>query len=262
MKNTEQKNIHRSTSRVLDILELVAANPSKYTQTEICEILGTPKSSLFPILYTLVARHFLALDSNSHYQIDYSAYLVGNTYLSQLSFLDEVEKILRDLTDKCSETSHFATLASGDVLYLKKIDSPEFIRMTSRVGMRIPAYGTALGKALLMDYEMADLKELYQNKLEPITSHTITDFETLIEQIYEARINGFTYESEESTQYIRCYAVPVKKSGKVVAAVSVAVPIFRYTDEKGSLIRALLFDAKTKIENILSSIDMDFNTLI
>lgn len=262
MEKNDKKNIHRSTSRVLDLLELVAANPSKYTQTEICEILNAPKSSLFPILYTLVARKFLALDSNSRYRIDYSAYLVGNSYLTQLDFLDEVEKVLKDLTEKCSETSHFAILVDGDVLYLKKIDSPEFIRMTSRVGTRIPAYGTSLGKALLMDYEIADLQKLYHNKLEPITPNTITDFHTLIRQIHEARINGFTYEIEESTQYIRCYAVPVKKDGRVVAAISVAIPIFRYSDEKGALIRALLFDAKAKLETILSNIDMDFNALI
>lgn len=262
MEKKNQKNMHRSTNRVLDILELVAANPSKYTQTEICEILNAPKSSLFPILYTLVARNFLALDSNSRYRIDYSAYLIGNSYLTQLNFLDEVEMVLKDLTEKCSETSHFAILVDGDVLYLKKIDSPEFIRMTSRVGTRIPAYGTSLGKALLMDYELADLQKLYHNKLEPITPNTITDFHTLIRQIHEARINGFTYEIEESTQYIRCYAVPIKKDGRVVAAISVAIPIFRYSDEKGALVRALLFDAKTKLENILSNIDMDFNTLI
>ncbi len=53
----QDKNIHRSTSRVLDILELVAANPSAYTLTDICSITNSPKSSLYPILYTLTARH-------------------------------------------------------------------------------------------------------------------------------------------------------------------------------------------------------------
>lgn len=259
---TNDKNIHRSTSRVLDILELVAAAPSKYTQTEICEMTDSPKSSLFPILYTLVARHYLALDDNGRYRIDYCAYQVGNIYLSQMNFLDEVENILRSLTGQCSETSHFAILADGDVLYLKKIDSPESIRMTSRVGNRMPAYGTALGKSLLMDYELSDLHELYPDNLKPMTPNTVTDLPVLIKQIHEARINGFTYEIEESTQFIRCYAVPIRKNTRVVAAISVAIPVFRYTEEKAALIRALLFEAKAKLEGILSSIDMDFNNLI
>ena len=129
----QDKNIHRSTSRVLDILELVAENPSEYTLTDICSATHSPKSSLYPILYTLTARHYLAIDNNSHYRIDYAAHKIGTAYLSQMNFLDEVEKILTNLTNICLETSHFATLANGEVLYLKKIDSPETIRMTSRV---------------------------------------------------------------------------------------------------------------------------------
>ncbi|HHV09916.1 MAG TPA: IclR family transcriptional regulator [Clostridiales bacterium] len=256
------KNIHRSTSRVLDILDLVAANPSKYTLTDICELTASPKSSLHPILYTLVSRHFLALDSNSRYRIDYSAYQVGNSYLTQLNFLDNVEKILRDLTNVSMETSHFAILVDGDVLYMKKIDSPESIRMTSHVGNRMPAYGTALGKALLIDCESPELKKLYPNGLPPITPSTITDLNVLLNQIHEARTNGFTYEIEESTQYIRCYAVPIRKNGRVVAAISVAIPTFRYTEEKASLVKLLLFDSKSKIEGILNSIDTDFSSLI
>lgn len=256
------KNIHRATSRVLDILELVADNPSQLTLTDICSRTSSPKSSLYPILYTLTARHYLALDSNSHYRIDYAAHKIGQAYLSQMDFLDNVEKILTDLTNICLETSHFATLADGEVLYLKKIDSPEFIRMTSRVGITLPAYGTSLGKALLMDYELNDLKKLYPNGLKPLTPHTITDFNVLMSQIHEARVSGYTYEIEESTPYIRCYAVPIRQNNRVVAAISVAIPIFRYTDTKADLVRTLLFDAKSKLENLLDSINMDFSHLI
>lgn len=258
----QDKNMHRSTGRVLDILELVAANPSQYTLTDICRELDSPKSSLYPILYTLTARHFLALDGNSHYRIDYSAHQVGNAYLHQLNFLDEVETILTNLTNVCLETSHFATLAGGDVLYLKKIDSPEFIRMTSRVGITLPAYGTSLGKALLMDYELNDLKKLYPEGMKALTPNTITDFQVLMDQIHEARIKGYTYETEESTPYIRCYAVPIRQKDKVVAAISVAIPIFRFSEEKASLVRSLLFDAKNKVEAILSNAESDFSNLI
>ena len=256
------KNNHRSTSRVLDILELVASHPSQYTLTDISVAIDSPKSSIYPILHTLTARHYLMLDDNSRYRIDYSAHQIGTAYLSQLNFLDEVEKILTNLTNVCLETSHFATLAGGDVLYIRKIDSPEFIRMTSRVGITLAAYGTALGKALLIDHELNDLKKLYPGGLKALTPETITDFNVLMEQIREARQKGYTFEIEESTPYIRCYAVPIRQRGRVVAAVSVAIPIFRYTEEKAELSRALLFDAKNKLENILDSIDTDFSSLI
>ena len=81
MKQSEENRQHRSTARVLDILELVAANPSTCTQADICRILEAPKSSLFPILHTLTDRHFLELDERSRYRIGSAAWAVGASCL-------------------------------------------------------------------------------------------------------------------------------------------------------------------------------------
>jgi len=259
---SSDKNIHRSTGRVLDILEIVSGNPGKYTLTEICRLTESPKSSLSPILQTLVNRGFLSLTHDLHYKIGHGAYQVGNAFLEQMDILDEIEKILSGITNVCSETSHFAILAGSDVLYIKKIDSPENIRMTSRAGNTMPAYGTAIGKALLMDKDLSELKRIYPGKLDKLSKNTITNLDDLYEQICEARATGFTSEIEESNDHIRCYAVPIKQKNQIIAAVSVAIPIFRYTDEVGTLVKTLLFNAQKKIEHIIKSVDYDFENLL
>ena len=70
--------------------------------------------------------------------------------MQQYSFLDEVGKILQNITNVCMEASHFAILSGGDVLYLKKANSKEPIRMVSAEGNTMPAYGTALGKLFFL----------------------------------------------------------------------------------------------------------------
>lgn len=257
----EQKIYHRTTSRILDILELIAANPGACTLSAISEKLSAPKSSLSPILQELVSRNYLTLSSGQKYRIGFALYSIGSGFLKQFNFLDEVEKYLQNMTNICNEASHFAVLSGKDVLYLKKANSPEPIRMVSFIGNRIPAYSTALGKALLLDHTSAQLRALYPDGLQKVTENTITDFNVLKHQLEEGRKNGFTYEIEESNQYIRCIAVPVRKNGKVVAAVSIATPVFRYNEEKEQLIKLLLFDAQKKIENLVNTIEIDFNDL-
>lgn len=258
----EQKIYHRTTSRVLDILELIAANPGIYTLTGISEKLSAPKSSISPILQELVSRNYLTLSASQKYMIGFGLYNIGSGFLRQFNFLDEVEKYLQNMTNICNEASHFSVLSGGDVLYLKKANSPEPIRMVSFIGNKIPAYSTALGKALLLDYSPAQIRSLYPSGLQKVTDSTITDFDILNQQLEEGRKNGFTYEIEESNQYIRCIAVPVRKQGKVVAAVSIATPVFRYDEEKEQLIKLLLFDAQKKIETLINTIDIDFNDLL
>jgi IclR family KDG regulon transcriptional repressor len=254
---------HHATGRVLDVLELLAASNEGYTFTELCNAIKAPKSSMFPIIHTLRERNFLVLNEVTlKYNIGSMAFQVGNAFLNNFDIMKKIRDEMQDIVDICSETCHFATLTGGDVLYLDKIDSPEPIRMFSSVGNRIHAYGTGLGKALLIDYSLSELKKLYPDGLRSITKKTITDFQILEDQLQEARINGITYEVEESNKYICCVALPIRKANKVIAALSVAIPTFRYTEEKKERAKQLLFNAKAKIENLLKIVPVDFNSRI
>ena len=44
---------HRSTSRVLDIFELLSLSENGLTLTELAAKLDAPKSSIFPIIHTM-----------------------------------------------------------------------------------------------------------------------------------------------------------------------------------------------------------------
>ncbi|MBD5395055.1 MAG: IclR family transcriptional regulator [Lachnospiraceae bacterium] len=256
-------NEHRSTTRVLDALELIAqGGKSGYTLTEICQQLDVAKSSMLPILHTLVHRHYLSTDSVSgKYTIGSYAFQIGNAYLENFDTMSEITKELHNITNVCSETSYFATLKDGEAFYIAKADSSESIRMVAAIGHSLPAYSTGIGKALLTDYSLADLKKLYPQGLRSLTPKTITDFNELAAQLKKSRSCGFSCEIEESTQYIRCLAVPLRKNGTVIAAISVAIPVFRYTSEKEDLILHLLENSKQRLEHIFQSINVNFDII-
>lgn len=90
-----------------------------------------------------------------------AAFQTGMSFLSRIDVLKQVEKEMDTIVEQCSETVHFAVLDCGNVVYLLKKDSPQAIRMTSNVGVCLPAYGTGIGKALLIDHDIESLKMLY-----------------------------------------------------------------------------------------------------
>lgn len=53
---------HRSTSRVLDIFDLLSTTMEGFTLTEIAQALQSPKSSILPILQTMASRNYIDLD--------------------------------------------------------------------------------------------------------------------------------------------------------------------------------------------------------
>lgn len=247
---------HRSTARVLSILQLAAGNRDGYTLSRLAELLEAPKGSIFPILQTLKEYHFLLFDDKTGlYQIGPAAFQVGMSYVNRDDSLKFVEEKITCIVDQCQETVHFAILDKGNVVYLLKKDSPQAIRMISMVGKTLPAYGTGIGKALLMDYSLDELKKIYPKGLEKLTCNTIADFDKLHEELMGYRKDDIAYECEESNKDVQCVAAAIRKESKIIAAVSVAVPVFRCDDKKIEDIRDILLKTKKELEEYFAHVN-------
>ena len=208
---------HRSLARALDILELCSLNGSGYTLTQLSQHLGIAKGSISPLLHTLRDRGYLTLDDQDHhYRIGRMAFRIGNTYLDEASALREIYRLMHDIVSVCHETCHLGSLKNGDVYYLKKVESPLYSHTVTVEGRSLPAYATGVGKALLADYQLPQLKALYYD------------------------------------------GVPLRKSGKVVAALSVAFPLERYSDAAAASARQALDEARRQIERMLCSVELPF----
>lgn len=247
--------MHNPTARVINVLNTVSAHNYEYNLSGLSRTLGIPVGTLFPILQTLVEFNYLDLADNGLYGIGMKLFLSGYSFVQSGNSLSAIDAALQDLTSAVGETSHFAKLDNGNVLYLAKIEAPQPIRMYSAIGKTLPAYGTGLGKALLCMYEKDELKKMYPNGLQALTKNTITDFDVLYAQLQEVKSSGFSYECEESNLGVRCIAKPIFKNGAVVAAISVVIPVFRYSEEKKNEIESQLSIAAgniTKIVNYLT----------
>jgi IclR family KDG regulon transcriptional repressor len=122
----------------------------------------------------------------------------------------------------------------NSVLYIHKYDSSYNLSMNSTLGRRNPLHSTSLGKALLA-WKSPDEQDyiLGQLSYDPLTENTVTDATTLRQHLDRTKQNGFAEEIEESELGVRCMAVPIfDHLGRVIAAISVGFPLFRFVDEK------------------------------
>ncbi|WP_373218162.1 IclR family transcriptional regulator [Ruminococcus sp. 5_1_39BFAA] len=253
----EQKN-HRLLQCALEILQYIAKQPKGVSFKEICTITDLPKSSTHNLVQTMCNMNFLQKKENyNEYRIGLNCFEVGNAYLSTNPFYSTAKEIVENVSMRCNQTSHFGILNGHDTVYLYKFDSNQPLRIASHTGKRIPAHATAIGKALLSGFTNNELLELYKDYvMEPMTSHTITSLDELAAQIEEVRRTQTAYESEESSPYVRCIAVPIhNRMGKVIAAISVSFPIYRADLDTAPFLDAL-FDAKRQLESALLALDI------
>ena len=253
--------MHQPTLRVLKVLEAVAESSQGQRLSEFSQMLGIPKSTLVPILQTLCDKRYLTCDANGRYQAGTALFSLGAGFSGCFPILTYVERQLGELVDLWEETCYFGVLEEGYALYVCKQDSPSALRMLTAIGHRVPAYATAIGKALLMDCDCEQLKHIYPQGLQSLTAHTLTKFEDLERQLRQAKIDGYTWEQEESNEFIRCFAVPVRKHGRIIAAISMAIPSFRYDSRRRDEIVAQLLRTSGRIGMTIEQTDAHFGSL-
>lgn len=100
-------------------------------------------------------------------------FLIGSASQKNITVLNIFKAEMKKIVAQTVEVCQLGVLVDGDVLYLAKEDSPEPIRLVSFVGKRLPAYCTAIGKALLSDYTYKELSELYPDPLRPLTEKPV-----------------------------------------------------------------------------------------
>ena len=88
-----------------------------------------------------------------------------------------------------------------------------------------------LEKPCLAERQKKTLKHYIREGLYKLTEHTIDDFDILFSQMEETRKSGYSFEKRESNKDVQCIAVPVKYKENVIAGMSVAVPVFYYSEE-------------------------------
>jgi DNA-binding IclR family transcriptional regulator len=128
---------------------------------------------------------------------------------------------LRKVTD---HTLHLAILDGTDVLYVERRESPQAMKVFSRVGGRNAAHVTSTGKVLLAHLPPEEQQRLVDAmRLTRKTPYSITSRTALLHELAQVRRQGFAENVFESAMGMVSIAAPVRgRTGRVVAALSVA----------------------------------------
>lgn len=244
---------HRSTLRVLSVLEVLSNSDKGLTMAGICRELSAPKSSLFPIIHTMAEEGYISFDEETtRYRIGFKTYLAGKAYARGQDTVNILTEELRRIVDACGETAQAGILSGNKALYIAKVDSPQPIRLISDIGRALPVYCTAIGKALVSQMDRDELHGLVGDEFHAYTTRTFRTFDAFWSEMQAVREDGIAYDRGEMTDAIECMAVPVCVEGEVRYGVGVSVPSYRLTQEKGVELAALLQKARTHLEAVLS----------
>ncbi|RXS80272.1 IclR family transcriptional regulator [Streptomyces sp. TM32] len=238
----------KSAVRTVELLEYFAGRPGMHSLASVQEAVGYPKSSLYMLLRTLVDLGWIETDATgTRYGIGVRALLVGTSYLDGDEVVAAARASLDRLSDDTTETIHLARLDGTHVVSLATRQSPHHLRPFTRVGRRLPAHSTALGKALLATHTDDQVRSLLPPTLTRMTERTRTDREQLIEELHTVRAQGYAVDREENTLGLCCFGVALPSRAPARDALSCSVPMARLTPAHEQMIKDALLAAGERL---------------
>jgi DNA-binding IclR family transcriptional regulator len=237
----------QTVQRATQVLRLFTPEQPEWGVTEVAALLGIPKSGAHLLLSTLAAEGLLQRTPGSRYRLGWSLFELSQTKLETTEFLLVARRVMEQLVAGWGETAHLAVLVDGQVLYVEKLQGDRaFEIVLSRVGKRLPAHCSGVGKVLLAHRSWEEVLAIVERQgLPALTPNTITAIDRLRAELDEVRQRGYAFDQEEVMVGLCCAAAPIRdESGEVVAAMSLSVPAYRFYPYRQRLTTAIVEAAR------------------
>src|SRR6266571_3278070 len=215
--------------RGLRLLHLFSESPRGLTAKEVAGLSRLPVSTVHRFLANLVTTGFLNRDEEGIHHLGIACFSIGQAAVRQLDIRRLSLPYLRQLNQQTRETIHLTVRHGVSAVYVEKLDSPEPLRIHSRIGASVPLYCTAVGKVMLA-YMPADEQDqvLSQLELKRLTPNTAGSLQELKAELFRVRKNGYASDLEEHELHIRCVAAPIwDHTGCVQSSLSITAPTLR-----------------------------------
>jgi IclR family pca regulon transcriptional regulator len=214
----------------LGVIEAFSASHPRLTLSEAARRAGVTRAAARRYLLTLASLGYADYDGK-FFSLTPRVLRLGYAFLSTASLPRLAQPVLEALADQTREAASLSVLDGPDVLFIAHSPKRRLLSAMASIGTRLPAWCTAMGRVLLagMDDEALErwLKSARPRKLTP---KTLTSQRELMEQVLQARAQGYAINDEELETGLRSIAVPVRNPrGEVVLALGISQQAARMT---------------------------------
>ncbi|WPB55863.1 IclR family transcriptional regulator C-terminal domain-containing protein [Xylophilus sp. GOD-11R] len=207
----------------LQVIESFNRDHDRMTISDVSRRTGLSRSAARRYLLTLVHLGYMAFDGKL-FSLSPRILRVGWAYFDSVRLPRMLQPHLLQLSNQVGHACYISVLDDWHLVIIGRGDGARATSAGYVLGARIPAVLTSAGIMLLALQKSRDevVRWLAETTLASHTAHTITDADTLLRCIDDARNLGYAVMEQQLQLDVRGIAVPLRRwDGGVIAAINV-----------------------------------------
>jgi len=222
----------KSVNQAFQIIEYLHDNGGA-TLSEVAEAFDLPASTAHIHLGTLVETSYVVREDNV-YETSFQFLRVGGEMQDVMALYQAARPELDELREMTGEHTNVTVEQNGYAVQLYKSESPESIDDEAPLGEHLYLHSTATGKAILAELPEDRVNQIIEQRgLPPQTDDTITDKQTLREELNTIQERGYSINRGEHFPGVCAIAtVIVSEPDDTIGGISISGPRSRLDNER------------------------------
>ena len=231
MADDRSRDRIQSIERGVEVLRAFNRREGALSVADIAARVGLARPVVRRILLTFAHLGYTE-SANGLWNLTPRILELGSGYFASSSLPEIAYGYMTDVVERTDETCSIGVLDGLEVIHVARVEDRRPLPDSVRVGNRLPAHATAIGKVLLAQLDDDERDELLRNaSFERYTPGTVTDVDALRARLAGVRADGFDVSMEELHPGQVAAAVPIVVEGRAVGAVAVSSTTVRETRE-------------------------------
>ena len=199
--------------------------------------MGYPMPSVLALLKSLCATNYIGFDPvTKEYSPTLRVAMLGSWIMGDLFRNGTVIALMDQIQKDTGETVILGAQSGLHAQYLHTVQSQRLLRFYLKPGLLRPMTKSAVGKALLMQYDNRQIERFVQEVNQSSTlERNFVNLQELLAEIGEAREQGYSF-TEQLTKDICAIGMPLPLNMGIPCAIAVAGSTFRLKRKKEKVV--------------------------
>jgi IclR family transcriptional regulator, pca regulon regulatory protein len=234
MISAKKRNYIYSLEKGLAIIGLFSQLGPQLSLSELAKAANMGLGNATRYVQTLLELGYLNRDPlTKKYRLAPKILSLGFSLLKDMDIRARVTPHLAEITREFGVGSQCAILDETEIVYVERFRARSLVALDLTIGSRIPAYCTALGRAILAYLDANAMQRIVEKMdLAPLTPYTISNQKELFRELEQTRKRGYAINVQELILGQSGLAAPIFQRGIVEGAFGFSFPHQMMKDRK------------------------------